>query len=470
MPPLERPKSMALTKLPPREVPVFAETDVLIIGGGPAGLGAALGAAEAGANVLLAERYGFLGGSATAALVITFMSSHTQQPTEDIGIADQLFPNDHGAGRPVVGGVLERLLDRLVAHGGAMAPSLQTGYVCPFDAEAFKTVALQMLDEAGVDYLLHALATDILGDEEIEGVVFETKSGPGVIKARLVIDCTGDGDVAAKAGALFEVGRDTDGLVQPMTLMFRLSGFLGTRFKEYVKQNPNDWCGVNGLWKLIEVASTKGDLEMPRDDILLFGTSHEQDLSINSTRISHVLGTDVWDLTFAECQGRHQMEHLASFLRQYVPGFERTYISQSATTVGVRETRRIVGDYRITARDILEARKFDDVIARGTYPLDIHDPEGKGTLLRRLPPGEAYDIPLRSLFPKGLRNLLVAGRCISGTHEAHSSYRIMPLCLATGQAAGVCAALAIRNGMYPREIPVAQVQQELIRQKASLRD
>jgi hypothetical protein len=185
--------------------------------------------------------------------------------------------------------------------------------------------------------------------------------------------------------------------------------------------------------------------------------------------VTRVLGTDVWDLSYAEWMSRRQMRQIAEFLRRYVPGFENAYVMQSGVNVGVRETRRIVGDYQLTAEDVLSARRFDDAIARGAYPLDIHNPKGSGTVLKRLPPGEAYDIPLRSLMPKNTEGLIVAGRCISGTHEAHSSYRVMPIVMATGHAAGVAAALAARRSARPRQIPVEEIQRELVRQGASLR-
>ena len=203
--------------------------------------------------------------------------------------------------------------------------------------------------------------------------------------------------------------------------------------------------------------------------MLFFATPHEHEISVNSTRVTKVLGTDVWDLSYAEWESRRQMRQIAAFLRHYVPGFEKAYVVQSGVNIGVRETRRILGDYQLTVDDILQARKFPDVIARSTYPVDIHNPEGTGTMLRRLPPGEAYDIPLRCLLPQEIDRVLVAGRCISGTHEAHSSYRVMPVCMATGQAAGVCAALAVRRAKPPRAIPPADVQDELIRQGANLR-
>lgn len=467
MPPLRRSDSPPSLLLPARRALQAAETDVLVVGGGPAGLGAALGAAWAGAKVILVERYGFFGGNATAALVMPLMSFHTQR-AEIARSEAKLLPTDHGPGKPVIAGALLKMLERLVESGGAVSPSLETGYVVPFDPEVFKWVALDMLDEAGVQFLFHAFATDVTGDAEVEGVVFETKSGPIVIKAGMTVDCTGDGDVAARAGAAFEVGRHPDGLVQPMTMMFRMAEFQHEIFGRYIKLHPDQWRGVYGLWDLVQQAAVAGELDLPREDMLLFGTPHESEVAVNTTRVTRVLGTDVWDLSYAEYQGRRQVRQIAAFLRKYVPGFERSYVMQTGVQIGVRETRRIAGDYCLTAEDLLNARRFDDVIARGSYPLDIHDPAGKGTILKRLPPGKAYDIPLRALMPRGLDRLVVAGRCICGTHEAHSSYRTMPICVATGQAAGVAAALAARKGVAIRDLSTQQVQDELRRQGANL--
>ena len=468
MPPLRPPRERATITLAPRTATVAAECDVLVVGGGPAGLGAAIGAADAGADVILVERHGFLGGNATAALVMPLMSFHTQRGPAPPGATADLMPHDHGPGEPVVQGVLRRLLGRLEASGGCLRASQQTGFVVPFDPEVLKLVALDLLDEAGVRVLLHALATDVVGAPRPDGVVFETKSGPIVIMARAIVDGTGDGDVAALAGAPFDVGRDGDGLVQPMTLMFRMVEFERTAFAAYRQAHPDQWRGVHGLWELVREASRAGELALAREDILFFGTPHERELSVNSTRVTGVRGTSVWDLTRAEWQARRQMRQIAAFLRKRVPGFERSYVVQSGVTIGVRESRRVIGEYRLTAEDILGARKWDDVIARGTYPIDIHNPQGKGTLLMRLPAGESYDIPLRCLVPQRVDRLAVAGRCISGTHEAHSSYRVMPIAMATGQAAGVCAALAARAGKALRDVAARDVQAALRRQGAVL--
>ena len=466
MPVLPRPTDLRTIVLPERKALVAGEADVLVVGGGPAGLGAALGAAQSGASVVLAERYGFLGGNATAALVMPLMSFHTQRPEFARADVTTLLPSDHGPGHPVIAGVLRQLLEELVRAGGAIAPSIHTGFVVPFDPEIFKLVALELLDAAGVQFLLHAFATDVLGGSNVEGAVFASKSGTVAVRARVVIDCTGDGDLGASAGAPFELGREPDRLCQPMTLMFRMVEFQPAAFHAYVREHPDEWRGVHGLWQLVRRATEAGELDLPREDILFFATAHEHELSINSTRVTRVLGCDVWDLTFAELESRRQLRQLAAFFRKYVPGFERAYVAQSGVNIGVRETRRITGEYRLTADDLLGARKFDDVIARGTYPVDIHNPEGRGTTLVRIPSGESYDVPLRALVPQVAENLLVAGRCISGSHEAHSSYRVMPIAMATGHAAGVCAALAARARTSPRSVPAGEVQAELRRHGA----
>lgn len=469
MPVLTRPDKQIKLDLPPRKASLAAETDVLVVGGGPAGLGAAIGAAQAGAEVVLVERLGFLGGNATAALVMPLMSFHTQhQHIQKAGKSDHFLPTDHGPGSPVIAGALSQLLERLVKAGGAISPSLDTGYVVPFDPEMFKVVAMDLLDEHKVDMLFHSFASSIFYEKNKKGVVLETKSGPLVITAKTIVDCTGDGDIAASAGAEFNIGRDLDGLVQPITLMFRMVEFQRKAFSGYIKEHPDQWRGVHGLWELIKKASEAGELDLPREDILFFDTPHPQELSVNSTRVTRVLGTDVWDLSYAEWEGRRQVKEIAAFMKKYVPGFEDSYVAQTGVTAGVRETRRIIGDYTLTAEDVINARKFDDGVAKCSYPMDVHNPTGKGTLLQRLPAGEAYDIPLRTMLPKNLDDILVAGRCISGTHEAHSSYRVMPTAMAIGQAAGVCASIAAKNNIVPRKVNVDEVQKELIRQGATI--
>lgn len=428
MPVLEEPREPREVTLPPRSARHGGRCDVLVVGGGPAGFAAAVGAADTGADVVLVERYGFLGGNATAALVMPLMSfhnEHKQAAFTEAGDTSRLLPTDHGEGEPVVAGVLWQLLDRLMGRGGCLPPSPKTGYTVPFDPELFKFSLLEMMDEAGVRMLFHSFASGALPLDDGSGwrVVFETKSGPVVIDAGVVVDGTGDGDVATACGAPYEIGRPEDGLVQPMTLMFRVADFSRPDFADYVRENPDQWRGVHGLWDLIEEARAAGELRLPREDILFFATPHPREVAVNSTRVNRVLGTSVWDLTRAEYAARRQLAQIDRFLRTRVPGFEESYVVQSGTHIGVRESRRVLGDYQLTGHDILAARTFPDVIAHGAYPVDIHNPRGSGTVLKRVPRGSFYDIPLRCLVPRGTERLLVAGRCISGTHVAHSSYR-----------------------------------------------
>ncbi|MBD3317566.1 MAG: FAD-dependent oxidoreductase [Chitinivibrionales bacterium] len=467
MPPLQRPHKHRTVRLPPREAVVAGRADVLVVGAGPAGLGAALGAAQAGARVILVERYGFAGGNATVAMVAPLMSSHTRYHKVKGKVEPILFPTDHGEGELIIEGAVALLLKRLIDKGGALPPTVETGYVVPFDHEIFKEVALELLDEAGVHYLFHSFASGV-SMEPHPRVTLETKSGPLVMEAGVVVDATGDGDIAAWAGADFELGNGVNGHCQPMSLYFRMGDFSKQAFFEFVREHPDEWSGVVGLSRRVKEARARGEWNIPRENVLLFGTPHDNEVSINCTRVLRVQGTDVWDLTRAEWHGRFQMRRAASFLRKHIPGFKGAYVVQSGSQIGVRETRHIVGEYQLTADDIIAGRRFTDVIARSTYPIDIHNPHGEGTTLVHLPHGMAYDVPLRCLLPRHVDHIITAGRCISGTHEAHSSFRVMPVAMATGQAAGACAALAVRKGVQPRNIASGNVQEELRRQGANL--
>ncbi|MBJ6622859.1 FAD-dependent oxidoreductase [Streptomyces sp. DHE17-7] len=427
MPVLEEPREPREVTLPPRPARHGGRCDVLVVGGGPAGFAAAIGAADTGADVVLAERYGFLGGNATVALVMPLMSfhnEHKQAAFTEAGDTSRLLPTDHGEGEPVVAGVLWQLLDRLMGRGGCLPPSPKTGYTVPFDPELFKFSLLEMMDESGVRMLFHAFASGALPLDDGSGwrVVFETKSGPVVIDAGVVVDGTGDGDVAASCGAPFEIGRPEDGLAQPMTLMFRVADFSRPDFADYVRDHPDQWRGVHGLWDLIEEARAAGELRLPREDILFFATPHPREVAVNSTRVNRVpLGTSVWDLTRAEYTARRQLAQIDRFLRTRVPGFEESYVVQSGTHIGVGEAAGPSGDYSLTAttsgRRTFPGRRSTH--GRGAYRSTAsHNPRGSGTVLKRVPRGSFYDIPLRCLVPRGTERLLVAGRCISlGTHS-----------------------------------------------------
>ncbi|MGE5309388.1 MAG: FAD-dependent oxidoreductase [Deltaproteobacteria bacterium] len=462
-----KPERLVYIDVPARRAIDAGETDVLVVGSGCAGLAAAWAAAQSGVDVTLAERGGFLGGDATISLVTVLMSYRSQRPLFPEKGRVHLLPRDAG-GKPAVEGFFRVLVERLVKAGGAIPPSEETGYTLSIDPEIYKLVTLELMQEAGVKLFLYANAFAVLGGGFVSGVVFDTKSGPVAIRAKAVVDCTGDGDICALAGAPFELGRESDHFTQPLTLFFLIDGFDREGFAGYVREHPDQWMDVYGLWDLIRKAEEAGDLKMCRENILMFGMPHRDKILVDSTRVIKSNGTDAWDLTRAAVESQMQLKELAFFLRKYVPGFERSRVDQSAPELYVRESRRITGDYVLTADDVLSGRTFDDVVARGAYCIDLHNPAGKGTLVLHLPPDSVYDIPLRCLIPRDTENLLVADRAISGTHMALASYRIEAIGSATGQAAGVCAALAVKEGKSPRQVDIRDIQRVLLEQGADL--
>ena len=410
------------------------EAQVVVAGGGPGGCGAAVAAARLGARVLLVERYGFLGGMATAGLVNPFMPYRSQ-------------------GEPIIEGVFGEVLARLEARGG-----LHENRVT-FDEEVLKVVLDDLLAEAGVRVLFHAwLAGVEVEAGTVKAVEVETKSGRLRLPGDLFVDGTGDGDLAVRAGAPSEHGRAEDGLAQPMTLCFRVGGV------EVERMPPRE--EVNRLYT---EARARGEVDCPRDNLLWFPSVHPGFIHFNTTRVVRLKAVDAGELSQAEREARRQMHQIVAFLKRHVPGFEGAYLSHSAAQIGVRESRRILGDYLLTAEDVLSGRKFPDGICRGNYPLDIHNPTGAGTLIKRLEPGTTYEVPYRSLLPRGLGNVLVASRCISATHEAHGSLRIMPIVMAIGEAAGTAAGLSVRQGVSPRDLDSEALREQLRRQGTNLK-
>ncbi len=408
--------------------------DVFVAGGGPGGFAAAISAARNGADTLLIEQYGFLGGMATMGLVNPFMT--------------------YWAGdEQIIGGVLNEMTERLTALG-----AYGKGSRTAFDPEAYKYVCDQMAQEAGVRLLFHTMLTDAsTSGAEITSVEIANKSGKSRIEATVYIDGTGDADLAFLAGARCEKGRDADGLAQPMTLNFRVGQVDQDRIPPREEFN-----------QLYDRAKAEGQLDCPRENVLMFCTTRKGEMHFNQTRVNYADGTSAEDLTKAEIEARRQMWQFLAFLHGDVTGFENAEILMSGPQIGVRESRRVIGDYILTEEDVLGARKFDDCIARGSYSIDIHSPTGAGTVIKRLKPGESYDIPYRCLTPLGLDNLLIAGRPISATHEAHSSLRIMPICLAIGQSAGAAAALSIKQGTAPRALDIPLLKSTLRSQGANL--
>jgi hypothetical protein len=399
--------------------------DVIVVGGGPGGVCAAVGAAKEGAAALLIERYGFLGGMATAGLVNPFMPYKVK-------------------GRRLTSAVFNELLDRL-QRVGALAEGQHV-----FDDEQMKIVLDQMMADHGVDLLLHSTLTGVEMDgRRITRVQTAGKSGRIDLSGAMFIDSTGDGDLAALAGAPVEIGRAEDGLCQPMTLCFRIGGVSGAPPVGQLREE---------LTALYLEAKVAGEVDNPREDILIFATMVPHIFHFNTTRVIQRDGTDTLDMTAAELEGRRQAFELFQLFRRRSPRFKDAYLVKMAAQIGVRESRRVMGDYVLDVSEVIEAAKFDDGIARSCYPVDIHSPSGEGTVIRHLPPHEFYEIPYRCLLPKGVDNLLIGSRCISATHEAHSSLRVMPVVAGVGEAAGIAAAWAVHGGISPREIDGAALK------------
>ncbi len=311
----------------------------------------------------------------------------------------------------------------------------------------------------------------------ITGLRLMNKSGESEYKALRVIDATGDGDVAASAGAEFEMGNE-NGIPQAMTMMFDVGGIDLVRMFTYVRDHPDQFrfpvlspevdpielaegiVSVAGYYDLVMEARKHNEYPLPGDLIFFVGRPRAGEVVFNTTHVGGVMGTNASDLTNAEIEGRRQAAALVRFIRKYIPGFEDAYLLRMAPQIGVRETRRIIGEYIFSKDDVIQARKFEDAIARLAYPVDVHSGKGEGyTRAEELdvtpgvpPPGDWYEIPYRCLVPKKVDGLLVAGRCVSSTQEGQGAARIMPCCAAMGQAAGTAAALSIKYGVTPRDL------------------
>ncbi len=446
---------------------------MLVIGGGPAGIGAAVGAARAGARTVLVERYGFLGGNATAALVGPFMTS---------------FSND--GSRQIIGGVFDELIRRMEPLGGAIHPervrsgTAEAGFyrfghdhVTPFDPEVLKVVAADMVTETGCALVLHTSFVDPIvepgpeGRPATRGAIIHNKGGLQAIRAEQVIDCSADADVAFRAGAPTQKGRESDGKMQPMTMFFVISDVDDAAVEAHIRAHPEE----EGMLfhGIVERARAAGTFPLDRDKIGIYRTPEAGVWRVNTTRLLGLDGTNADDLTKAEIEGRKQVFALLGFMRREVPGLGNVRLREIAAQIGVRETRRIVGEYILTQDDLAAGRHFDDVIALAGYPMDIHPVDGAGggiqaALDAGLRSADVYEVPYRSLVPLEIDDLLVAGRCLSATHEAAGAVRVMPPCFAMGQAAGVAGALALEFNTTPRRLDPAKIQTVLRKQGAIL--
>jgi hypothetical protein len=435
----------------------YVETDVCIAGGGMAGSSAAIAAGRMRADTLLIEQYGFLGGSATAALVEPFAENR-------VGNQD------------LVQGVFQDIVEALIARGGARRDTNRPGVIY-FDDELLKFVLNEMVTNSGAKLMLQTWAErPLVKDNVCEGIIVDNKSGRLAILAKVVIDTTGDGDIAAAAGCPFELGRGYDQYTQSTTLFFRMGGVNeSAAFAAQAARTdrpggtiPEDYMFADIFHR--EVAAGRFPADIPISQLYFEHTTQTGVVSINATRAFEIDATNVGDLTYASVETLRQAIEMSKFLVRNIPGFQNAYLQQTAVQVGIRESRRITGEYQLTGRDVLHAVKFDDAIARGAYGIDIHSPDftGGGVVGLSLPRGESYDIPYRCLVPLEIENLLLAGRCISVSHVALGSTRIMAIVSGTGQAAGVAAALCVRRDVTPRELLYPELRQALLDQGANL--
>ena len=429
---------------PERKTPIGGDYDVVVLGGGPAGIAAAVAAGMHGRKVLLVERYGFLGGMGTAAGVTNFCGLHA---------------NVHGEIRQVVHGIADQLLARIERLGGLNAPHLVLGkiFAQAYDTAAYKCAADDLLLSNGVEILFHALATGVVMENEtrIKALLVETKSGRSAILARVLIDCSGDGDLAAFAGAPFEKG-GADGQMLYPTMMFRVNGV--------------DAALAGDAWRtipaLMETAEKRG-VNFPRKGAILRPQKHSNEWRVNVTQVKNergraVDGTDANELSAGEIEGRRQALAFFEFLKREAPGFGDSYIVDIPPQLGVRETRRIAGHYQLTADDVLSCASFADTVGVNGWPIEAHV---AGDVVWRWPdiPGSRgfNHLPYRMLVPRGLDNLLVAGRCASMTHEGQSAARVSGGCFVMGQAAGTAAHLLLAGNVANADIEVGQLQETL---------
>lgn len=446
-----------------KNIPVIAKPDVLVVGAGPAGMGAAIAAARNGAKTMLMEKYGFPGGNLTTSMVNPIFTFH------DIN------------GRQIIKGITDEMVRRMVeakaSVGHVTDLTFDNASMTPFDPERSKVVLLEMLEEAGVEILLHTLATDVITkDGIIESVIIENKSGRQAICPKYTIDCSGDADIAAFAKVPFTKGREEDGAMQPATLYFRLGNIDNAELRHWMKtnrhllkDNPTDEeidsqqaIALLGLNDLVNHAITDGELDSevaPR--ILMYELPNGQ-FSVNTTRLQNIDATNAKDLTMAEIRLRKQALQVHAFLKKQIGGFAGSYIIDTAVQVGTRESRHIIGDYTLTEEDILGGKSFEDGVSCGTFAIDIHPPEGKQQIFTGS--GKAvYEIPYRCMLPQGIDNLLVAGKTISATHTAFGSIRVMATCMAMGEGAGTAAALMTKKNCLARGIDVAELRKVLIK-------
>jgi hypothetical protein len=457
---------------PAREIPVRHEAEVVVIGGGVSGVCAAIASARSGADTLLIERYGALGGNLTIGLLEASMSFHDRD------------------GKQLIGGIPDEIISRLKKEGGSPGHVEDdfgyAGTVTPYDPEELKMVCLEMVQEAGVRLLLHSWVVDaVVEDSRLIGLIVENKSGRGGVAAQVFVDCSGDADVAALAGVEFSIGRTGDGAMQPMSILFKLGNVNVDGILSYVDANPTDfktfgtslerlktsrYLHLWGFGKLLEAGYASGDLPFQRSEMHVLVDRSRREMIINATRFTGD-GTKAEDMTRAEIALRKQVKALVHYLRKTCPGLEDSYLMSTAMGAQVRETRRIVGEYTLNLDDVTRGTAFPDTVALNHFPCDLHMPDGKGMETHHT---VAHQIPYRSLIPQKIDGILVAGRCVSATREALAAIRQTAPAMAMGQAAGTAAAVSVREARkgntlaMPRHLAPNLLQSELRKNNAIL--
>src|SRR5579862_2527036 len=432
-----------------KQIPVLASPEVLVVGSGSAGATAAVAAAwlsqktASRSRVMLIERYGFLGGTSTMVLD-TFYGFYTPGSVARKVVSG--VPDDVIAGLKKIDHVIER------------PNTFGAGTGITYNPEFLKVAWERLALEAGVDILLHTFVTDVvLEGDRIVGVIVDGKSGLGLIKADIVVDASGDADIVARCGAPFERAGDIDP-AQTLTTTFRLANVDNAAAKAVPRAT---------FLEMLKQAAESGKYDLPRREGSVHITPIVGVMATVLTRVSIADPTDPKILTTAEIEGRSQALEYERFLRDFIPGYKNARIVAFSTQIGVRETRRIYGEYRLTREDVLSARKFDDVIGLCGAPLEDHY-AGSTTKWTYLPDGETVSIPYRTLLPQKVGGLLVAGRCFSATHDAHASVRSMAQCMAMGQAAGTAAALCSNSKCTPRELRYPDLRDALLKMGATL--
>lgn len=443
----------------------YGSFDVIVCGGGPAGIAAAYSAAELGANVLILEKNGYLGGMAVSGLpLLSFHDLH---------------------GNQVVRGFPQFLVDKLVEKGGSPGHikinNCHFSYFTPIDPEILKLVTQEILTQKGVKILLNCLVRDVIVKNSIvKAIVFETKSGSFLVESNAIIDATGDGDVIAKANGSFEYGAE-NGLCQPMSLMFKLSNVnidkLPDLFTEEIAR-INDNMDMPSLSRILHLTGNfrRWENEIKKYNLFDGNANHrvwfmpfrKGELYINTIKIFENF-LDIDEMSRAEIEGRKQVFLITKFLKKHVPGFENAYVSNTNCNIGLRESRRIVGDYTLTEDDVKNGRIFNDTIALFGYPMDIHDLKGVDSKFIYIKNDGAYGIPYRILIPRDNENIIAAGRCVSATRNAFASLRVMVGAMAIGQAAGVASFLKTKQNLKSfRDISIKDLRDNLLNQNVIL--